>query len=81
MALRRSGQRPDPWHGSPNLRHELLLHDPLVNAGVAARHTAFGGYAVDSGVAAGGGRAGGVAGHVIAVNEANCGKSADTCAP
>jgi hypothetical protein len=38
--------------------------------GIAARHAAFGGYAVDPDMAPGGGEASGVAGHVVAVNEA-----------
>jgi hypothetical protein len=35
--------------------------------GIAARHAAFGGYAVDPDMALGGGEASGVAGHVVAV--------------
>jgi len=38
--------------------------------GIAARHAAFGGYAVDPDMAPGGGEASSVAGHVAAVNEA-----------
>ena len=38
--------------------------------GIAARHAAFGGYAVDPGMTPGGGETSRVAGHVIAVNEA-----------
>jgi hypothetical protein len=38
--------------------------------GIAARHAAFGGYAVDPDMAPGGGEASSVAGHVVAVNEA-----------
>ena len=39
-------------------------------SGIAARHAAFGGYAVDPDMAPGGGEASSVAGHVVAVNEA-----------
>ena len=38
--------------------------------GIAARYAAFGGYAVDPDMAPGGGEASSVAGHVVAVNEA-----------
>ena len=38
--------------------------------GIAARHAAFGSYAVDPDMAPGGGEASSVAGHVVAVNEA-----------
>src|SRR5215470_11080467 len=38
--------------------------------GIAARHAAFGGYAVDPDMASGGGEASSVAVHVVAMNEA-----------
>ena len=38
--------------------------------GIAARHAAFGGHAVDPGMAPGGGEASRVAVHVVVVNEA-----------
>jgi hypothetical protein len=43
---------------------------PRKALGIAARHAAFGRYAVDPGMAPGGGEASRVAGHVIAVHEA-----------
>jgi hypothetical protein len=49
----------------------ILCKQRRETLGIAARHSAFDRHAVDPGMASSGGEASGIAGHIIAMNEAN----------
>src|SRR6185312_3034902 len=65
-AARRTALSPRPQFGSLHVRCE----QPRKTLGIAACHAAFGGHAIDPGMALRGGEASSVAGHVVTVHEA-----------